>query len=370
MESLLPILTFFVGLATGLGIAWLFRSHLVDSFKALSADALRNNRDDFISLTKESLGQHIKPLKESLDKVEEYNREMEKDRAGAYSGLSEQVKNLLTTTAGLQSETANLGQALRNTNVRGQWGEMQLKRAVEFAGMVEYCDFLLQETTDTDEGRLRPDMIVRLPNSRQIIIDAKAPLSAFLDAIETTNADDRKKKLEEHATQVRRHIKQLSSKEYWKQFESTPEFVVLFLPGEAFFSAAVELEPELIEFGVKQNVILASPTTLIALLKAVAYGWREEKIAANAEKVSILGRELYERMKNFAEYFGTLGKHLDRAVDAYNKTVRSTETRLMVTARKFKELGAGTNEDIETPETIEKTAISPVADELTEENSD
>ncbi len=357
MESLLPILTFFVGLATGLGIAWLLRSHLTDTFKALSADALRNNRDDFIALTKESLGQHIKPLKESLDKVEEYSREMEKDRVGAYSGLSAQVKSLLATAAGLQSETANLGQALRNPNVRGQWGEMQLKRAVEFAGMLGYCDFLTQETTDTEEGRRRPDMIVRLPNSRQIIIDAKAPLSAFLDALETTDADDRKQKLEEHATQVRRHIKQLSSKEYWKQFEPTPEFVVLFLPGEAFFSAAVEQEPELIEFGVKQNVILASPTTLIALLKAVAYGWREEKIAANAEEVSKLGRDLYERMKNFTEFLGSLGQNLNRAVDSYNKAMRSVETRLLVTARKFKELGAGTNEDIETPALIEETVI-------------
>ena len=213
-------------------------------------------------------------------------------------------------------------------------------------------------------------MIVRLPNGRQIIVDAKAPLSAFLDALEITNAGDRKEKLEEHATQVRRHITQLSSKAYWKQFESTPEFVVLFLPGEAFFSAALEQEPELIEFGVKQRVILASPTTLIALLKAVAYGWQEEKIAAHAKEVRDLGKELYERMKNFADFLGSLGKNLDQAVDAYNKAVRSTETRLLVTARKFKELGAGTDEEIETPESIEKTAISPVADELSEENSD
>ena len=236
--------------------------------------------------------------------------------------------------------------------------------------MVEYCDFLTQETTDTEKGHLRPDMIVRLPNGRHIIVDAKAPLSAFLDAIETTDAGDRKEKLQEHATQVRRHIKQLSLKEYWKQFKPTPEFVVLFLPGEAFFSAALEQEPELIELGVKQNVIIASPTTLIALLKAVAYGWREEKIAANAQEVSKLGRDLYDRMKKFAEYFGSIGKHLDNAVDAYNKTVRSTESRLLVTARKFKELGAGTNEDIEAPEIIEKTAISPVANELSEEKSD
>ena len=369
MESLLPVLTLIAGLAIGLGISWwLLRSHLADSFKALSADALRNNRQDFLDLAKSSIDEHVKPLKESLEKVEEHNREIEKDRAGAYSGLSEQVKNLLTTTAGLQSETANLGQALRTPNVRGQWGEMQLKRAVEFAGMVEYCDFLTQETTDTEEGRRRPDMIVRLPNGRQIIIDAKAPLSAFLDALETTNADDRKEKLVEHATQVRRHITQLSSKAYWKQFESTPEFVVLFLPGEAFFSAALEMEPELIEFGIKQNVILASPTSLIALLKAVAYGWREEKIAAHAKEVSELGRELYERMKNFTEFLGSLGQNLNRAVDSYNKAMRSVETRLIVTARKFKELGAGTEENIETPDSIDKPALSSVADEISEEN--
>lgn len=370
METFLPIITFLVGLATGLGLAWLLRSQLSDSFKALSADALRNNRKDLMDLAGTSIDEHVKPLKESLEKVEEYNRKLEKDRIETYSRLTEQVKALLSTTAGLQSETANLGQALRTPNVRGQWGEMQLKRAVEFAGMVEYCDFLTQETTDTEKGHLRPDMIVRLPNGRHIIVDAKAPLSAFLDAIETTDAGDRKEKLQEHATQVRRHIKQLSLKEYWKQFKPTPEFVVLFLPGEAFFSAALEQEPELIELGVKQNVIIASPTTLIALLKAVAYGWREEKIAANAQEVSKLGRDLYDRMKKFAEYFGSIGKHLDNAVDAYNKTVRSTESRLLVTARKFKELGAGTNEDIEAPEIIEKTAISPVANELSEEKSD
>ena len=357
METILPILTFFVGLATGLGIAWLLRSQLVDSFKALSADALRNNRKDLLDLAGTSIDEHIKPLKESLEKVEEYNRELEKDRVDTYSRLTEQVKSLLSTTAGLQSETANLGQALRTPNVRGQWGEMQLKRAVEFAGMVEYCDFLTQVTTDTEEGHRRPDMIVRLPNNRQIIVDAKVPLSAFLDAIETTDADDRKEKLREHANQVRRHIKQLSLKEYWKQFEPTPEFVVVFLPGEAFFSAALEQEPELIELGVKQNVIIASPTTLIALLKAVAYGWREEKIAANAEEVRDLGRDLYDRVVTLNGHFLKLGKNLNLAVEAYNDAMRSTKSRLLVTARKFKELGAGTDEDIENRTTSESMSM-------------
>jgi DNA recombination protein RmuC len=245
---------------------------------------------------------------------------------------------------------------LRVPHVRGRWGEIQLRRVVELAGMLEYCDFVEQETISTEDGRMRPDLIVRLPGNRTIVVDAKVPFDAFYESISTTDDEIRGARLKEHARLVRTHVAALSKKSYWETVQPTPEFVLLFLPGETFYSAALESDPKLIEDGVGQGVIIATPTTLIALLKAVSYGWRQEQMAANAQEVSRLGKDLYDRLRTFTNHFADIGRGLDRALDSYNKGVGSLEARVLVTARRFKERGAIAGEDIEILEPIDKSA--------------
>ena len=354
---------------------------LSEKFKALSRDALKDNNQSFLELARATLekfqtsakgdlelrqkaiDQMVKPLKESLEKVDGKIGEMEKARAGAYSELREQVRALATSQLHLQAETGNLVKALRTPHIRGRWGEIQLRRVVELAGMLQYCDFTEQETVASEDGRLRPDVIVRLPGNRTIVVDAKVPFDAFYESISTTDDAVRLERLKDHARLVRAHIGALSKKSYWEAVQPTPEFVLLFLPGENFYSAALEQDPKLIEDGVNQGVIIATPTTLIALLKAVSYGWRQEQMAANAQEVSRMGKDLYDRLRTFTSHFGDIGKGLDRALESYNKGVGSLEARVLVTARKFKERGAIGGEEIEAMEPIDKSARALSLDE-------
>ncbi len=362
------------------------QSKLTDTFKALSSDALQRNNQSFLDLARtqlekfqelakedlykrqEAIGDIVKPVKESLQKVDQKIGDLEKSRTQAEATLTQQVRSLIEAQKELRSETSNLVTALRAPQGRGLWGEMQLKRVVEMAGMLEHCDFVVQESVSTELGRLRPDLIVRLPGGKNIVVDAKTPLLAYLDAIQLQSFDAKKEKYVEHAKQVRKHLEQLSRKSYWDQFQPAPEFVVLFLPGEAFFSAALEYDPSLIELGVAQNVILATPTTLIALLRSVAYGWRQERLAENARAIGELGKEIYKRLADMGSHLGKVGRNLESSVDAYNAAVATIESRVLVSARRFKELDSSKiGLEIDQIPTIDKKPRAIQAPELESE---
>ncbi len=359
---------------------------LRDAFKALAADALKSNSQAFLELAntrletaqqsaKSDLDERriaieglLRPVSDSLGQVSTELGKIEVARVDAYARLEKHLESLTDTQQELHLETGKLVSALRTPHVKGRWGEIQLRRVVEMAGMLPYCDFDQQVSVDTDDGRLRPDLIVKLPGKKNIVVDSKAPTNALIEAYETQDEKLREDLLAKHAALMRTHMAKLSSKAYWEQFP-TPEFVVMFLPGETFFSQALQQDPGLIEEGVSQKVIPASPMTLIALLRAVAYGWQQERIAESAQQISDLGSDLYERLRVLAGHFDAVGKGLERAVESYNKAVGSLESRVLITARKFPELGTSINEDIPEVPTLEITVRALEAPELRDEVS-
>ena len=357
------------------------RLRLADTFSALSAEALKSNNQAFIVLAKstfdtvqaqargdiesrqKAIDAATTPLKDALDRYERQIREMERNRQTAYGSLEEQLRSLTEVGQRLQRETGNLVTALSMPQVRGRWGEMTLRRVVELAGMSEHCDFVEQETLPSETGRLRPDLIVNLPGDRRIVVDAKVPLQSILDAVSATTEEERKTYLGRHGQLVRSHMNQLAKREYWEQFERHPELVVMFLPGESFFSAALEQDRTLIEDGMEKRVVLATATTLIALLRAIAYGWRQEQIEKSAQVVSDLGRQLYDRIRTFLSHFEEIGSALKRAVDSYNDAAGSLASRVLVSARRFKELGAATGEEIVEVPLIDEVPRGPIVPE-------
>ncbi len=342
------------------------------TFAVLSNEALRSNSQTFLQLAQETLKRFqvhakgeleqkeravenlVKPIRETLEKAEQQMRLMENERKQAYGALHKHLETLTQTQQTLHSETRNLVQALRRPEVRGQWGEMTLKRLVELAGMVDHCDFYEQQQATSAEGQSRPDMIVRMPDERELVVDAKTPLDAYLSAIEAPDDETRNKYLLQHARNVRARVRELSAKTYWAQFRRAPDFVVLFIPGEQFLGAALDVDRDLLEHAMRQRVILTTPTSLIALLRAVGYGWRQQSLAANAERIRETGEDLYNRLATFSEHLSGLGRSLDRAVSQYNQSVGSFQAKVMPGARKFTELGVTERKAIEEPEQIEK----------------
>jgi DNA recombination protein RmuC len=358
---------------------------LHDRFETLSALALDRTSERFLHLAGERLGSLersndatlakreaavdalVRPLQESLARVDAKLQQVETQRQGHHESLTRHLELVASANRLLEKETRNLGQALRSPNARGRWGELQLRRVVELAGMLEHCDFDLQSTlangagsgTSDGSGGGRPDLIVRLPGNRSLAIDAKAPLSAYLAATEAPGDAERDAQLAQHARHVRRHLEELASRGYWSKLPGSPEFVVLFLPGEPFFSAALESDPELIADGAERRVLIAGPTTLIALLRAIAHGWQQEEMAENAAAVARIGRELFDRLVALNEKFGALGRKLDSAVDAYNQAIGSLESRVHVSARRMAELGVAQSVALDALPSIEKRARLP-----------
>ena len=360
------------------------RARLTDTFKAVAGDTLDSSTAAFLKLAKETfdkvlaeakgdLGRRheaiqglVKPLADSVRQFEEHVRGIEKNRQEAYAGLMEQVKALSSSQQQLQRETGNLVTALRTPKVVGSWGQIALERVVELSGMSEHCDFTKEVSVNTETGRLRPDLVVHLPGDRDIVVDAKATFDAYQQAVSAGSEDQRSGALARHAAQVRAHMTNLAGKAYWQQFEKAPEFVVMFIPGESFFAAAVDVDRRLLEDALERRVVLATPTTLISLLRAVAYGWRQEQIAKNAQAIRDLGRQVYDRLRVMAEHLADVGRGLEKANIAYNNAVGSIEARVLPAARRFKDLGTGSDAEVPVIEPVETTPRVITAPELTD----
>ncbi|MCR4623562.1 MAG: DNA recombination protein RmuC [Alphaproteobacteria bacterium] len=329
---------------------------LSDTFKALSSDALSKNNQSFLDLAqvafsklqekaksdlelnKKSVSDLVDPIKSALDGVEQKLGDLEKSRVGAYEALKQQVGDLIISQNSLKNETSRLVSALKTPNTRGRWGEIQLRRVVELSGMVEHCDFREQISINNSDTKIRPDMVIYYPGNKQVVVDSKVPLTAYLKSLETQNEVERRILLKDHAKQLRDHVIKLAKKEYWSQFQDSPEFMIMFLPGEIFFSAAIEQDPELIEFAMRERVLITTPTTLLALLHTIAWGWRQENLAENAKQIVKMGQELYKRLCDMSQHFANLGKSVSSVVNHYNRTVATLEGRVLVSARKFTEI--------------------------------
>ena len=348
------------------------RKHMSDTFGAMAGEALKHNSAEFLKLAQENLKQFqtraesqlsekekavenlVKPIHEAIEKTEKQIRQMEKERHAAFGSLNQNLQHIADTNRLLQGETRNLVQALRRPEVRGQWGEMTLKRLAELAGMVEHCDFAEQQQVRTEDGLQRPDMIVRMPDGREIIVDAKTPLDAYLSAVEAGTDEDRAQALKRHARNVRTRVQELSAKAYWQSFDKAPDFVVLFVPGDQFLTAALELDAKLLEDALQNKVVLSTPTSFVALLRAVAYGWRQESLAENAEEIRKLGSELYDRLTVFADHLARVGSNLNKSVAAFNKAVGSFDTRILPGAKKFVDMGVSGKKTLAGPDQIEQ----------------
>lgn len=350
-----------LGIAIALSTIVWSRRQMREAFKAMSLDVLAQASKNFLQLAERDLDARqsaidasLEPFRASMKLLDEQQRLLEQRREGAYVSLSKQLEQMLASDRELRQETARLANALRSPNLRGAWGEVHLKRVVEIAGLVNHCDFT-EQTSMTHDGRMaRPDLIVHLPGERHIAVDAKTPLHAYLDACQEGQSEEaRLRHLQTHAAALRRHIKELSNKEYWKHFERSPEFVVLFLPAEAFFSAALQADPTLIEVGAEHNVVIATPTTLIAILRAVGFGWKQEGLSKTAAEIAKTGAELYERLRNFCEHWSRTGKQLSAVVESYNKSIGSFETRVLPSVNKLREQ-SGVSQELTPTEAIEK----------------
>jgi DNA recombination protein RmuC len=350
---------------------------MAETFQAVADGVLRSNQQTFLDSARSTLETVrvemtgdltqrqtavetiVKPLADSLEKLQSQIYELESARQRAFGGIEQQLGTLAQRELELQKETASLVTALRAPQVRGRWGEITLRRVAELSGMVERCDFFEQETYDTEDGRIRPDMVVKLPGDRTIVVDAKVPLTAYLDAVAATSDADRRNALMRHSQQVAKHVDQLSNKNYWAQFQPAPEFVILFLPGDHFFSAALEYKPTLVEDAARLKILVATPVTFIAILKGVAYGWRHERLAENAEEIRQLAAELFDRIVTMQTHFNDIGRSLGKSVEAFNRSVASLESRLYPTLRRIRELGATTAEEPPTPEPIDIVPRTP-----------